>query len=298
MKQLFPEHSGTLFLYNATRDVLNVAFTWGNNPFTEQHVTTRECHVLQRGQPFVSTRSDEIHCNMAENSSGNPYSCIPLIAHEEILGVLTMIIEGPDAKQVIETCTQLALSTCDIIAVSLANIRLRESLRNLSIRDPLTGLFNRRYMDELLDIESRRSKRKGSPIGIIMLDIDNFKDFNDIFGHEAGDVILKKIGGFVQGAIRDSDIACRYGGDEFAIIMPEASLETTNNRAELLRTTVKALVVKYEGHTLDTIRLSLGVAAFPSHGIAIYDVVLAADAALFAAKRSGRDCVCLAPPKE
>jgi diguanylate cyclase (GGDEF)-like protein len=193
-----------------------------------------------------------------------------------------------------ESKQRLAAAVAEQIAMALANLNLRETLRHQSIRDSLTGLFNRRYMEETLERELHRGKRKGAPVGIIMLDLDHFKMFNDTFGHLAGDALLRAVGEFLQARVRGEDIVCRHGGEEFAVILPEASLESTRQRAEHLRDGVKILEVQHRGQSLGTITLSAGVAAFPDHGATAEVVLREADAALYRAKADGRDRVVVA----
>ena len=167
-------------------------------------------------------------------------------------------------------------------------------LRELSIRDPLTGLFNRRYLEEVLIVEIIRAARKGHPIGIIMADVDHFKRFNDIHGHAAGDAVLVQVGNFLRTHVRSSDVSCRYGGEEFLLVLPEASREITQMRAERMCEDVRHLHVEFEGQTLEAVTLSLGVAIFPEHGSTNDAILGAADTALYRAKREGRDRVVVA----
>jgi diguanylate cyclase (GGDEF)-like protein len=167
-------------------------------------------------------------------------------------------------------------------------------LRELAIRDPLTGLFNRRYLEEILALEMLRAVRNRYPIGIIMADIDHFKRFNDTHGHAAGDAVLAQMGSFLPRQVRSSDVSCRYGGEEFILILPEASLETTLLRARHICEEVRQLHVQYKGLTLETVTLSLGVAIFPSHGSTRDAILKAADNALYRAKRNGRNRVVVA----
>ncbi|HET7144391.1 MAG TPA: GGDEF domain-containing protein [Anaerolineales bacterium] len=167
-------------------------------------------------------------------------------------------------------------------------------LRELSIRDSLTGLFNRRYFEEALAIEMIRATRKHYPIGIIMVDIDHFKQFNDAHGHAAGDEVLVQVGNFLRAHVRSSDVTCRYGGEEFIVILPEASGEITKMRAEQIRDDIRHLHVQFDGLTLDSITLSLGIAVFPKHGQTEDEFLGAADAALYRAKSDGRDRVVVA----
>jgi diguanylate cyclase (GGDEF)-like protein len=167
-------------------------------------------------------------------------------------------------------------------------------LRELSIRDSLTGLFNRRYLEEVLALELIRAVRKQYPIGIIMADIDHFKRFNDTHGHAVGDAVLVQVGNLLRTHVRSSDVTCRYGGEEFILILPEASREITQIRAEQMREDARQLHVHYEDQTLEAVTLSLGVAIFPDHGSTIDALFGAADTALYNAKRDGRDRVVVA----
>jgi diguanylate cyclase (GGDEF)-like protein len=167
-------------------------------------------------------------------------------------------------------------------------------LRELSIRDPLTGLFNRRYLEETLTLEMLRARRKQYPIGVIMADIDHFKRFNDTHGHAAGDAVLVQVANFLRTHIRSSDVACRYGGEEFILILPEASREITEMRAEHMREDIRHIHVQYKEKTLEGVTLSLGVAVFPDHGSTNDEILGAADAAMYRAKRDGRDRVVIA----
>jgi diguanylate cyclase (GGDEF)-like protein/PAS domain S-box-containing protein len=167
-------------------------------------------------------------------------------------------------------------------------------LREQSVRDHLTGLFNRRYMEETLERELLRASRKQLSLGIIMLDVDDFKRFNDTCGHAAGDAILHELGNLLLEHVRGEDIPSRYGGDEFIIVLPDASREVTRERAELLRENAHHLHIQFEGQTLEAVTLSLGVAVFPEDGSTSAAVLKAADDALYHAKRAGRGRVVMA----
>jgi len=166
-------------------------------------------------------------------------------------------------------------------------------LREQSVRDHLTGVFNRRYMEETLERELFRASRKGLSLGIIMFDVDVFKRINDTFGHAAGDAILRELGSLLLKHVRGEDIAARYGGDEFILILPDASREVTAGRAERLCEHVRHLLVQYEGQTLEAVTFSVGVAIFPEHGSTSVVLLKAADDALYRAKREGRGRVIL-----
>jgi diguanylate cyclase (GGDEF)-like protein len=176
-------------------------------------------------------------------------------------------------------------------ALTIANLKLRARLEEESIRDRLTGLFNRRYMEESLQREIYKCERQQEFLSIIMLDVDRFKKFNDSFGHIAGDALLRELGSFLQTNIRASDIACRYGGEELIIIMPETPLQFAQQRGEEIREKVKNIELKHEPVIDSGISLSLGVACFPLHGLTPQEVIKAADTALYRAKKAGRDRV-------
>ncbi len=179
----------------------------------------------------------------------------------------------------------------DVTEQKAAEAALREQLRLESIRDPLTGLFNRRYMEETLARETRRAARNRHPVGIIMLDLDHFKTVNDRFGHEAGDRLLRAVGGLLSRSVRSEDIACRYGGEEFTLIMPEAALGEAAERAEAVRRAIRDLRVEYRDEVVGSVTGSLGVAVYPDHGPTGLAALAAADAALYFAKARGRDRV-------
>ena len=177
------------------------------------------------------------------------------------------------------------------LASTLSNLKLREALRTQSIRDPLTGWFNRRFMEETLEREIRRAARNRRPLAIIMLDVDNFKEFNDSYGHEAGDVALQDLCQVLKTHVRSEDVACRYGGDELVLILPDTSAELAGQRAEEMRTPSDSVEIQYHGQPAGTLTLSCGVATSPVNGITAQELLRAADAALFRAKREGRDRV-------
>lgn len=196
------------------------------------------------------------------------------------LSILFNIVSRNDIRQIDQQMRQLTES--------------QALLREQSVRDPLTKLFNRRYLEETLEREINRAKRDHIPLGVIMLDVDHFKRFNDTYGHTAGDVLLQMIGELLATRIRESDIACRYGGEEFTLILPGATLDVLQQRAERLRKEIKTLTVQFAGQTLNTVTLSLGIAVYPDHGATGAMILTAADTALYRAKHAGRDRVAVA----
>jgi diguanylate cyclase (GGDEF)-like protein len=194
----------------------------------------------------------------------------------------------------LEALARQASAVGERISLALANLRLREVLRSQSIRDPLTGLFNRRYMEESLEREMRRATRNDECVSLLMLDIDHFKQFNDTFGHQAGDTLLRAVGDFLSQRTRGQDVACRYGGEEFVLILAGAAADDGCKRAELLREELKQLTVLHAGQVLGRISVSIGTSAFPGQGATGEELLRAADEALYRAKAEGRDRVVVA----
>jgi diguanylate cyclase (GGDEF)-like protein len=189
---------------------------------------------------------------------------------------------SPQARQLLTTLGE-------VIKLSLSNLKLRAALRMQAIRDPLTGLFNRNYLDETLRRELSRSARSRTPLCVAMLDIDGFKGFNDAYSHSAGDVLLKALGSFFLNALRTSDVVCRYGGDEFILVLPDTTLLHVSERLDRMRGEAKNLECMHEGRILPAASISIGVAQWPDHGASPDDLIKAADFALYSAKHGGRD---------
>jgi diguanylate cyclase (GGDEF)-like protein len=213
-----------------------------------------------------------------------------MMAQGEAIGLLHLT-SGATRTKLSEAKQRMAVTVTEHIGLALANLKLRETLRNQSVRDPLTGLFNRRYMEESLERELSRAARNQRTLGLIMIDIDHFKHFNDTYGHEAGDTLLRELGDFLQIHVREGDIPCRYGGEEFILILPEVTISTAVQRAEQLREEFRRKIVKYDGQSLGTITLSFGVALFPLHATTADSLLRQADKALYRAKGGGRDRV-------
>ncbi|WP_157662656.1 GGDEF domain-containing protein [Sulfuriferula sp. AH1] len=221
-----------------------------------------------------------------------------MMAQSDTLGTLYLEFPALDEQtrdDAIPAADQaLAAMLAKHLAMVFANLRLRDAIRQQSIRDPLSGLYNRRYLEETMQRDLSRVARKQLPLAVIMLDIDHFKRFNDTFGHEAGDAVLQSLARLLLSHMRASDVACRYGGEEFVLLLPDTPLETAHQRAEELRTAVHQLQVNRQGRPLGPVSISMGVAVFPEHGTTAEDLIRAADTAMYEAKHSGRDRVCLA----
>jgi diguanylate cyclase (GGDEF)-like protein len=252
-----------------------------------------DCWALRRGQPHhVDGRSGGQRCAHIDHSgsvAGISTLCVPLVAQGDTVGLLhvsAMPGAGDDDNE-----AELVTSVGEQLAMAMANLRLRETLRVQSLRDPLTGLFNRRYLEENLARELQRCERRSLPLSLLMLDVDNFKRFNDQHGHAAGDAVLSHVGRTLEALVRGEDLACRYGGEEFTLILPEADAATAIARAETIRRTVAMTTLLHMGQTLGPVTMSIGVASFPADGATPEVLLGLADASLYRAKAEGRDRV-------
>ncbi len=288
--QLFFETSGALFLLNESSNTVEAAATWGDHLQTETIFSPDDCWVLRRGRQHVwHSDASGLRCKHIPTTFRGEYLGVPMLAGGKLLGM--MHIEHREHAFNPKNVEELSQTISAHLAVTLTNISLREKLHTQSIRDPLTNLFNRRFMEETLDREINRADRNKTLVGIVMLDIDHFKNFNDTYGHSAGDEILRSLGSLLQKSIRGGDIACRLGGEEFILIFPESTLKTTVQRAEQIREVLKSMTVQYHHKPLGTISTSIGVAIYPEHGTNPASLLSMVDKALYKAKNNGRDRV-------
>ena len=290
LKALFPESDGTLYLMNSSFLMEPVA-VWGEPGPLTSLFSTRECWALRRGKSYrygVGVPSPA--CPHTAGVSPMFALCVPLSAQNEGIGSLYISWKQERDDKAIEE-ERFIEDISNSLALALGNLRLREKLHILSIREALTGLFNRRYLDEALPRELNRANRNKEPLSVLMFDIDHFKKFNDTYGHEAGDHVLRKISEVILSNIRESDIACRYGGEEFVIILPGTPIEVAADRAEALRKDVSLTQLEYGGRDIGSLTISVGVAVFPQHGV-VYDALIkTADEAAYRAKERGRNQV-------
>ncbi len=295
LEPLFPGTSGAVFMLTESKNLVEARAKWGEGLPTQTLFSPSECWALRRGRLHWIDRTNAGLACKHIHSNQNPAQslCVQMIAQGETLGMLYLASE--DEGYLTPGKRQLARTVSEQVSLALANLKLRETLHNQSIRDPLTGLFNRRYLEESLKREIHRSLRTERSLAVVMIDVDRFKLFNDTFGHDAGDAVLRELGTFLQQSIRTSDIACRYGGEELTLILPDADLKDAASRAEALRQGIKELKISHRGQNLDQITISVGVAACPDCGTEGDLVIKAADAALYRAKKEGRDRTVVAP---
>lgn len=291
--RMLPHTAGALSLYRASRDQLTTVFAWPENTAAQarhQVFEPGECRALRSGYTYHFSRLDgDPACRHFPASSAPEGLCIPMMDRGEMIGVLSVI--PLDGLELAEESRHVAAVLAETLSLNVGNLRLRESLRDQSIRDPLTGLYNRRFLDENLSREMSRSRRTGNPLSIVVLDIDHFKRFNDSLGHDAGDAVLVGLGRLLTEQARDMDLPCRLGGEEFLVVLPRASAEQALLAAERLRQAVSAMQVEYRSEPLHGVTVSLGVASYPDHADGPESLIRAADQALYRAKHAGRNRV-------
>jgi diguanylate cyclase (GGDEF)-like protein len=293
LPKLLPGSAGAVYLYRHSRDFLQRAATWGDAGHHPDLVTAQQCWGLRFGRAHAVSGGDGMpcpHCD-ARTAPDRANVCVPMISQGEVLGLLVASVPaGPHAA--LDQAAATAIS--EQLALGTSNINLREVLRRQSTVDELTGLYNRRYFDETLRRELFRAERKRAALAVVMIDLDHFKRMNDTYGHEAGDVVLRAVGACLRDSVRRSDVACRYGGEELVLVLPECDGAAAARCAESIRAAIAALTLRHDDELLPQATASFGVAAWPAHGDDAPTLLAAADRALYTAKHAGRNRVCTA----
>lgn len=289
---LVPGFSGALYVFNNSRDRLVLSTTWARseNDALPETINPGGCWGLKRGKPHLN-RGDGTKLCCAHHLGTETMLEIPMIARGEIVGLLQLFASGISAVERLEQVTDLGSALADGMSLALANMALREKLRNQALRDPLTGLYNRRYMEDCLQRFVRLAEREAREISLIMVDLDHFKRLNDEHGHAFGDQVLRDAALALTGSLRETDIVCRFGGEELVVILPDCPLERAADKAEVLRLRIEELS---NTHGAD-ISASFGVASLPHTSQSVADLLAAADTALYKAKQAGRNQVAKAP---
>lgn len=289
-QRLFPSFDGTLYVAGSAG--LEAAVHWGASPLHELHAST-DCWALRRARAHVvSAREPELACRHNASAQGTMI-CLPMLAGGEAIGVLTL--RAGHRENVSRELELFAKAFADQIALALANLRLQETLRTRAVRDALTGLFNRRWMEETLQRELLRCARGASRVGVIVADVDCFKQYNDTWGHAGGDALLQQLARVMQRVFREEDVICRFGGDEFVIVVPDTSFEQLRGAAERLCAESRALQIHLDGQLLGPVTISAGLAVASGQATTAEALLTAADRALYAAKSGGRDRVATPP---
>ena len=251
--------------------------------------------VLDSREPLITTDFSSLP-NIRPQTTALGFKAtilVPLLTTDTCQGVLGAGRLKPDYP-FSEEDIRFGSLFARVATLTIDNAQLQESLRQESIRDSLTGLFNRRFMQEALARELLKAERNSHPLSVVMFDLDHFKRINDTFGHDTGDAVLRLLGSLLKTKIRGSDIACRYGGEEFTLILPEATVNDALQRMEQLRKDVSDLVINQQGNSIGHLTGSFGIAVFPKHGITGDVLLKIADEALYRAKQAGRDRVIVA----
>ena len=292
--RLLPGTVGRLSLTNNSRQVLESAGSWGveTGDAVYEGFAPESCCALRSGRVrWRKPQQSEVHCQHFFGAAPEFYLCLPLQAQGETLGMVTVECPTAEAAAMTEARESAVVSVAEMAAMAMAGLRLRHKLESQSIRDGMTGLFNRSFMEVALDRELQRASRHGKPVAVMMVDVDYFKQLNDSFGHEAGDVVLREVAECLRTGVRVEDIVCRYGGEEFVIILPELGVRSAMERAETLRRRVGELGVRLHGRALREVTISIGVAIYPEHADSGEELLRHTDRALYAAKHHGRNRV-------
>lgn len=288
--------SGIIYLINPSRNYLEETIRWNAIEEPGKVFSPRQCWGLRQGKNyFYIKNSASVRCEHLHHEDPASYLCIPLLAQNEVIGLMHIVSHHPanlsesEIRAIYERHGLLINNLAVQLALAITNIQLRETLKNRSVRDHLTGLYNRTYLSEFLSRDLERSQRNNAFVSIVMMDIDCFKTLNDKYGHDAGDMTLKEIGKLLHDNVRSSDIVCRYGGEEFLLIFYETDKVTATKRIEKIRLLINQMEVKMRGGTLDKITASFGLAVFPENGTTAETLITAADHALFVSKKNGRN---------
>ncbi len=292
--KLLPNVAGIFYLMHPSRSYLEAMISWRKPLAEEKIIKPEECLGLRRGTIYkIDEPENKLICShIKKDKNLRPYACIPLFAQSDILGLFYLEWKNhqEDENRIgQDTQSLLANMIAEQIAIGISNIKLRETLRNQSFRDVLTGLYNRRYLEETLEREMSRCARKSAMLSLLMIDIDHFKFFNDQFGHEAGDLVIQALAKVLHNFVRKEDIVCRYGGEEFIIVLPETKPDIAFKRVQSLHEKISHIHLRYGGNALTPITLSVGLATYPLHGTKMHELIAASDMALYQAKNSGRN---------
>jgi len=288
---LFVGQSGFLATLDSRDQRLETVARWGDEAASVPAFAPGDCWAMRGGQPHdvVDPRAGVV-CRHFRDRPSRGCLCVPLTVHGETLGLLC-VLRSPDDAALDPVKRQLAITMGEGIQLLLSNLRLREKLRGQATLDVVSGLYDRRYLDEALAHELHRAARRKSPLSIAMLDLDQLQRLNDTLGHEAGDTLLRELGGLLRKNLRKSDISCRSGGDGFVLVLPDSTLADARQRLERIRVLVKQLELRNGDQPLGRITVSAGVAEASPQGAAPSEMLRNVDEALHAAKQGGRDRV-------
>jgi diguanylate cyclase (GGDEF)-like protein len=294
-RELVPGSRGATLIINNSRSMLEVAATWNDPSALSDAFDMDACCGLRAGRlRWRKPGQSELNCSHFIGPAPDNYVCIPLAAQGDTLGFVFLSFPTKEIADLASGRMQLVQEMVELASMAIAGLNLRAKLESQSIRDGLTSLFNRHFMEIALEREVQRAVRRHTSLAVLMLDVDYFKVFNDTFGHEAGDVVLRRIAECFQQTVRSEDVVCRYGGEEFVILLPEISEELALAKANTIRQNVSGLRMRLKEETLRSVSVSIGLAMYPSQARDATDLLRMADHALYEAKRGGRDRVVVA----
>lgn len=297
IRTLMPEIVGQLYIYSNSRNTLDMALCWGDPP-DNPHVAPDDCWALRRGRAYQFGRSlIEFPCPHAADEQ-SPYFCLPIVAHGDTIGLLHLSFPhislaqaaAGNFDQFLDSRWRTAQVCAEQISLAIANVRLRMELHDQSVRDQLTGLWNRRWFLDAARRDMAQCRADGSPFGLISIDVDHFKRFNDHHGHDAGDAVLEAVGAHMARVFQDPMTPCRLGGEEFVVICPRMAGTACQDIAESFRTSIQRMSLRHGKTDLPPISVSCGVAVTDNaQPLGLLDQLKLADNALYAAKDGGRN---------
>ncbi|SDK91289.1 diguanylate cyclase (GGDEF) domain-containing protein [Maridesulfovibrio ferrireducens] len=296
--RLFPTDVGALYLLSEDKKSLILKTNWGGRQgLFKETFRPDECWGIRMAKfHYVNREEHGLHCDHFIGAVETCYLCVPMRNQEELIGLMLVVCNQGEclADDKMKDCTvkqrqRLVVTIAEHFSLALSNIQLRENLREQSVRDSLTGLHNRRYMLETLDREVSRVVRHNEHLAVVMIDIDFFKRFNDTYGHEAGDEVLKRVAEILLSHVRDEDILCRMGGEEFLVVMSRVSRDVVVKRAESIRQAFESVEMHFGSSLHEKITVSIGISFFPDDDSDINVVINLADKALYEAKKTGRN---------
>ncbi len=291
MPELLSDSGGAVGVFENSRNRIETMACWGlSKDNISKNFNPDQCWGLRRGKAhyFVPGGTEPCCEHFLEEPKGASL-CLPMQAQGETIGLFVSVVDNVKkaSKEKVAFCRRVS----EQISLAVANLNLQNKLRDQSIRDPLTKAYNRRYLETTLERELSRAERNNEPLSVLVLDVDHFKKFNDTMGHDAGDALLIQFANLLQKSVRKEDMVCRYGGEEFVIVMPMASLEMATLKANKICDATRNMKLNFSNNDIKSVTVSIGVSTFPLYGMTGQDLVTAADTALYQSKQNGRDRV-------
>ncbi len=286
---LLPGYSGLLYVFNNSQDRLDLSTAWGQDEAgpPADYIAPSTCWAMKRDRPYLNIPDQgALRYHHREGSLASLE--IPMSAGGQVYGLLIIGAGEREAVAALQKIQPIAMALADAMSLALSGMALRDQLRSQALRDPLTGLYNRRFLDETLERLSLDAQRRKTPLAAIMIDLDHFKRLNDQHGHATGDAVLRGVATAIITVLRATDIACRFGGEELTVLLPDCPLEMAMAKAEQLRACIAEITPGPNGVTVTA---SLGVAAIPENCSTPTSLLRIADAALYQAKQKGRNRV-------